>query len=50
MIFTSKRLYFQFNLKLYGKELERGDCIKYLGIDFDKRLTWKVGTRNLKRF
>ena len=43
MIFTSpkKQLDYNLKIKLNGKRLYKTDSVKYLGIQIDKRLTWK---------
>lgn len=42
IIFTRKRIHCQLSLKLYGSDIDKVDCFKYLGIWFDERLTWKT--------
>lgn len=40
VFFTKRKIQDQFNLKLYGEIIERVECFKYLGIWFDKSLSW----------
>lgn len=40
VFFTRRNVPDQINLKMYGEDLEKGDCFKYLGRWFDKKLTW----------
>jgi len=41
MFFTNKRIDDEIKLKLYNISLERVSKIRFLGIWFDSRLTWK---------
>lgn len=41
MFFTKKKVGNDINLTLYGRNLERVNEFKYLGLLFDSRLTWK---------
>ena len=43
MLFTSskKQLHCDLKIKLNGKRLYETDSVRYLGIQIDKRLTWK---------
>ena len=40
MFFERKKICPELKLSMYGKELKRVDCFKYLGLWFDKMLTW----------
>ncbi|CAJ1057143.1 RNA-directed DNA polymerase from mobile element jockey [Xyrichtys novacula] len=40
IIFTGKRVGVDVSLSMYGRQLERVEAFKYLGVVFDKRLTW----------
>ena len=40
MFFTRKKISQEFKIMVSGKELERVEIFKYLGVWFDKRLTW----------
>uniref|UniRef100_A0A3B3YS32 Reverse transcriptase domain-containing protein n=1 Tax=Poecilia mexicana TaxID=48701 RepID=A0A3B3YS32_9TELE len=40
MFFTNKKIGVDKKLCLYGKELERVDWFRFLGVVFDKKLTW----------
>lgn len=42
VFFTRKNISIDLKLKIAGSELERVECFKYLGLWFDKRLTWSV--------
>uniref|UniRef100_A0A3Q3AL86 Reverse transcriptase domain-containing protein n=1 Tax=Kryptolebias marmoratus TaxID=37003 RepID=A0A3Q3AL86_KRYMA len=42
VVFSNKKLNININLKLYGEEIERAEEFKYLGVWFDKKLTWKI--------
>ncbi len=42
LFFTRKKIEAEVKLYLYGKELERVESFKCLGVWFDARLTWKV--------
>jgi hypothetical protein len=41
MVFTNGHTVDDFSLKLYGHELEHIDCPKFLGIRFDRKLTFE---------
>lgn len=42
-LFSSERNIAQeLKIEISGTDLERVDCFKYLGLWFDKRLTWSV--------
>lgn len=47
MIFTKKRVVGNLKLKLYNQELERVKEIKFLGLWFDERMTWKVHVQKI---
>uniref|UniRef100_A0A3B5QKI5 Reverse transcriptase domain-containing protein n=1 Tax=Xiphophorus maculatus TaxID=8083 RepID=A0A3B5QKI5_XIPMA len=40
--FTNRKVGTKIKLKMYDKEVERVDKFKYLGLWFDKKLTWKI--------
>ncbi|CAJ1053397.1 uncharacterized protein LOC119229131 [Xyrichtys novacula] len=40
IIFTGKRVGVDVSLSMYGRQLERVEAFKYLGVVFDKRLIW----------
>uniref|UniRef100_A0A3P9PFS3 Reverse transcriptase domain-containing protein n=1 Tax=Poecilia reticulata TaxID=8081 RepID=A0A3P9PFS3_POERE len=42
VVFTNRKVNTNVDLKLYGNIIERKEQIKYLGIWFDKILTWKI--------
>lgn len=42
IIFGNKCKMGKLNLNLYGKGLERVNVFKFLGVQFDKRLTWNT--------
>ncbi|XP_013884305.1 RNA-directed DNA polymerase from mobile element jockey, partial [Austrofundulus limnaeus] len=42
VVFTNRKLNIYVNLKLYGNIIEKTDQFKYLGMWFDKKLTWKI--------
>ena len=41
MLLTKKRLREDSEVKLYGNNLERVESFRFLGVNFDPRLTWK---------
>ena len=41
IFFTRKKIEESVKVPLYGKSLERVKCLKFLGVVFDGRLTWK---------
>lgn len=42
IFFTQKKVGEEVNFKLYDKDLERVQVVKFLGMWFDKRLTWQI--------
>ena len=40
VFFTRRKINEEFKIKLYGRELERVESFRYLGLQFDKNLLW----------
>lgn len=47
MFFTRKKISQELKIMVSGKELERVEIFKYLGVWFDKRLTWACHTQKM---
>lgn len=46
--FTNKKVGSNVKLYLYGKPLERVEVVRYLGLWFDKKLTWRIHIKKVE--